>query len=72
MCLKEAGRRETWVSQKLGDKLERERDALKREYERREQRKQNEFEHEEEMLRHMHDLRYRLRETAAQELTDIL
>ena len=58
--------------QKLEDKLERERDALKREYERREQRKQNEFEHEEEMLQHMHDLHYRLRETAAQELTDIL
>jgi hypothetical protein len=58
--------------QKLEDEHERERDVLKREHERGEKRKQNEFEREEEMLQHMHDLHYRLRETAAQELTDIL
>lgn len=58
--------------QKLEDTFERERDTLKREHERGEKRRQNEFEREEEMLRHVHDLHYRLRETAAQELTDIL
>ena len=35
-------------------------------------RSMNEFEREEEMLRHVHDLHCRLRETAAQELTVIL
>ncbi len=58
--------------QKLEDTFERERDTLKREHERGEKRRQNEFEREEKMLRHVHDLHYRLRETAAQELTDIL
>jgi hypothetical protein len=58
--------------QKLADTFERERDTLKRERERGEKRKQNEFEREEEMLRHVHDIHYKLRETAAQELTDIL
>jgi len=58
--------------QKLEDRFERERDALKREHARSEQRKQNEFEGEEETQRHMHRLHMRLRETAAQEFTDIL
>ncbi len=58
--------------QKLQDGFERDRDTLKREHERHEKQKQNQFEREEEMLQHMHNLHYRLRETAAQELTDIL
>jgi hypothetical protein len=57
---------------KLEDSLERERDAERREHERHEQTKQRAFEYEEDMLHHMHKLYYRLRETAAQELTDIL
>ncbi len=47
--------------QKLRDRLERERDA-----------EQRAFEREQEMLQHMHDLHSRLRETAAREVTDIL
>ncbi len=58
--------------QKLEDTFERERGALKREYERDEQLKQNEFKREEETRQHIHRLHLQLRETAAQELTDIL
>jgi hypothetical protein len=47
--------------QKLKDKLERERDAERRDFER-----------EQETRQHMHQLHVRLRETAAVELTDIL
>lgn len=58
--------------QKLEEMFERERSAQKRGYERDEQRKQNEFEREEETRQHIHRLHLQLRETAAQEVTDIL
>jgi hypothetical protein len=58
--------------QKLEDSFERERDSVKRLYERLEQEKQKGFEREEETRQNMHQLYNRLRSTAAQELTDIL
>ncbi len=58
--------------QKLEDRIERERAEEKREYERHEQRNQKEFEREDDTLQQMHKLRKTLRDTAAQEFTDIL
>jgi hypothetical protein len=58
--------------QKLEDRIERERSKEKREHEHSEQRIQKDFEREDDTLQQMHTLRKILRDTAAQEFTDIL
>lgn len=58
--------------QKLEDRIERDRAKEKKEDERREQSIQKEFEREDDTQQQMHALRKILRETAAQEFTDIL